>query len=132
VQPPDWQVSMPLQTLPSLHVVPLVTTACWQPVAGLQVSLVHELPSPQLSGVPGRQVPFRQVSPPLHTLESLHVVPLTIAACAQPLVLSQVSVVHELPSLQFSGVPTVHSPAWHRSVPLHTLLSGQARPFATG
>ena len=36
-----------------------------------------------------------------------------------------------LPSLQLSGVPAVHCPAWQVSMPLQTLASPHATPFAT-
>src|SRR5262249_42446214 len=43
VQLPFWQVSTPLQALPSLQVVPLLSTTNWHPAAGLQESPVHGL-----------------------------------------------------------------------------------------
>jgi hypothetical protein len=52
-----WQVSAPLQTLPSLHAVPFATPANAHPVAGLQVSVVQGLLSLQTSAVPAVQVP---------------------------------------------------------------------------
>jgi hypothetical protein len=72
------QVSAPLQALPSLHEVPLATAGNWQPPVGLQVSLVHALPSLQVSGGPAVQVPAWQVSAPLHTLPSPHELPFGI------------------------------------------------------
>jgi hypothetical protein len=57
VQAPPWQVSEPLHTFPSGQGVPLVTGAVAQPVAGLQLSVVHPFPSLQTSGVPAVQVP---------------------------------------------------------------------------
>src|SRR5690242_15458060 len=78
-QVPPWQVSAPLQTLPSGQGVPLATLACTQPLAALQVSLVQALPSSQLGGVPGWQVPFWQVSAPLQALPSEHEVPVSAA-----------------------------------------------------
>jgi len=41
----------------------------------VQVSVVHELLSLQLSAVPGRQTPVWQISTPLQTLPSLHEAP---------------------------------------------------------
>jgi hypothetical protein len=52
-----WQVSAPLQTLPSLHAVPFATPANAHPVAGLQVSVVQGLLSLQTSAVPAVQTP---------------------------------------------------------------------------
>jgi hypothetical protein len=43
-----------------------------QPVAGLQPSTVHSLPSSQSSDVPGLHEPDAQVSTPLQGLLSLH------------------------------------------------------------
>src|SRR5262249_43837260 len=72
VQTRFWQVSAPLQTLASAHEVPLVTLVAVQPVAGTQLSVVHGLPSLQVSGVPATQTPAEQVSVPLHRFPSLH------------------------------------------------------------
>ena len=58
VQVPFWQVSLPLQTLPSPHEVPLRTGLCVQPKTGSQASVVQGLLSLQLSVVPGLQVPL--------------------------------------------------------------------------
>jgi hypothetical protein len=73
---PLWQVSSPLQTLPSGHAVPLSTGVFTQPVTGSQLSLVQTLPSLQLMGVPTVQTPAWQVSSPLQTLPSVHDDPL--------------------------------------------------------
>ena len=42
------QVSTPLQYCPSEQVA--LFGVCWQPVAGVHVSTVHEIPSSQLNG----------------------------------------------------------------------------------
>jgi len=76
VHDPLWQVSVPLHTLASAHEVPFSTGVFAQPVAGLQLSVVHTLPSLQLSAVPAVHVPLWQVSVPLHTLPSVHGEPL--------------------------------------------------------
>src|SRR5436309_2199156 len=78
---PAWHVSAPLHTFPSLHEVPLATAACWQPCTGSHVSVVQGLPSLQLGGVPAVQIPAWHVSAPLHTLPSLHEVPLVSWVC---------------------------------------------------
>ena len=132
VQVPLWQVSAPLQRLPSLHDVPLATGAVWQPVAGLQVSVVQGLPSLQVSGVPAVQVPPWQVSAPLQRLPSVHEVPFVTAVFWQPVAGLQLSAVHGLPSLQVRAVPAVHIPAWHVSLPLQRLPSLHDVPLATG
>jgi hypothetical protein len=107
VQVPAWQVSAPLQALPSLQVVPLGTGVCWQPWTGSQVSAVQGLPSSQLRGGPDVQVPAWQVSAPWQTLPSLQVVPLVTGVCWQPWTGSQVSVVQGLPSSHCPPGPTL-------------------------
>jgi hypothetical protein len=61
VQTPDWQVSVCVQALLSLHAVPFITGVCTQPDAGLQLSAVQGLLSSQLSAAlwqaPPEQVP---------------------------------------------------------------------------
>jgi hypothetical protein len=131
VQAPLWQVSAPLQTLPSLHEVPFSTGALTQPVAGLQLSVVHTFPSLQLSGVPAVHTPLWQISLPLQTLPSAQEVPLATGVVVQPNVGLQLSVVHGLPSLQARGVPAVHTPLWQVSAPSQTSASGQGVPLST-
>ena len=130
VQVPPWQVSAPLQALPSGHAVPLSTGVLLQPNVALQASVVQTLESLQLRGVPAVQVPLWQDSAPLHTLASRHGVPFSTGVLAQPLVALQVSVVQTLESLQLRGVPAVQTPARQVSAPLHTVLSGHAVPLA--
>src|SRR2546426_941564 len=95
------------------------------------MSVVHALPSSQLSAVPAEHAPAWHVSAPLHTLPSLHEVPFATGECWQPCTGSQVSVVQGLPSLQLGSVPGVQTPAWHVSVPLHAFPSLHEAPFAT-
>jgi len=52
-QRPAWQVSAPLQGLPSEQEVPLGRLVWTQPEVALQVSVVQTLLSLQLSGGPG-------------------------------------------------------------------------------
>ena len=52
-----WQVSVPLQTLESVHGVPFRTGVVTHPKIGSQLSVVHTLPSLQSSGVPGVHTP---------------------------------------------------------------------------
>jgi hypothetical protein len=132
VQVPLWQVSAPLQTLPSVHDVPFVTFVFTQPVDVLQVSVVQAFESLQLSGVPLVQVPLWQVSAPLQTLPSLHDAPFATGVCTQPVLGLHVSMVQTFESLQLSGVPAVQVPLWQVSVPLHTVLSAHAVPLTTG
>ncbi len=72
MQMPLWQVSFPLQTLPSAHDEPLGTGVVVHPKTGLQPSVVHGLPSLQASGVPAAHTPAWQVSSPLQMLPSAH------------------------------------------------------------
>jgi len=121
-----------LQTLPSAHEVPFDTLTDWQPAMGLQLSVVHGLPSLQLSGVPDVQVPFWQVSLPLHTVASAHDVLFGSALCEQPVMALQASAVQGLPSSQLSGVPGWQTPLTHVSAPLHTVVSAHDVPSNTG
>jgi hypothetical protein len=129
VQVPAWQVSLPLHRLPSVHDVPLGREGCWHPVTGLQLSVVHALPSLQTRGVPPAQKPLWQVSSPLQTLPSVHDEPSASAVCWQPATGSQLSVVHEFESPQARGAPAVHEPLWQVSLPLQTLPSAHDEPF---
>ena len=78
---PAWQVSAPLQALPSLQPVPSATAVFRQPAAGSQESAVHGFPSLQLRGGPAVQLPAWQVSAPLHAFPSLHDVPFVTFVC---------------------------------------------------
>src|SRR5439155_908786 len=70
VHVPFWQVSAPLQRVPSGQEVPLAALVCWQPSRGSQESVVHGLPSLQSSAVPAVHVPPWQVSAPSQTVPS--------------------------------------------------------------
>ena len=106
--------------------------AVWtQALTALHVSVVHAFPSSQLRGGPTVQIPDRHVSAPLHTLPSLHEVPLKTAGCWQPVTGSQMSVVHGFPSSQLRDDPAVQVPDRHVSAPLHTLPSLHEVPFAS-
>jgi hypothetical protein len=132
VQVPPWQVSAPLQTLPSLQAVPLSTGMWPQPKVGSQVSVVQTFESLQSRGLPAEQVPLWQVSVPLQALVSAHAVPFSTAVCVQPLAGLQESVVQTFPSLQLSAVPAVQTPAWHVSAPSQASPSLHEVPFSTG
>jgi hypothetical protein len=96
---PSWHVSAPSQTVPFGHGVPSVTDACWHPSSASHVSLVHALPSLQLSAVPGVQIPFAQVSTPLQAFPSEHDAPFPSGVFWQTPAL-QTSLVHGWLSLQ--------------------------------
>src|SRR5215471_1654179 len=75
---PAWQVSLPLQRLPSGQGVPSATATCeHDPPGATQESAVQGLLSSQLGGVPAVQTPPWQVSVPLHALPSEHDVPVS-------------------------------------------------------
>jgi hypothetical protein len=112
VQTPAWQVSAPLQRLPSGHAVPFATTA-----------LLHE-PAAQVSVVQG----FESLQSAL-MVQEVHD---GIWACWHPVTTLHVSVVHALASLQLSAVPAAQVPLWHVSAPLQTFVSAHAVPFVTG
>ena len=77
-----------------------------QPVAGTQLSVVQRLLSLQTVGAPGWQMPFTsQVSVPLQRSASAHEVPEATGVFTQPLIWSQLSAVHGLPSSQVRGAP---------------------------
>jgi hypothetical protein len=120
-----------LHAFPSLQAVPFTTGAWVQPNTGSQPSVVQELPSLQLSGVPAAHVPAWHDSAPLHGFVSPHGVPFRTGVVVHPEVALQPSTVHALPSLQTSGVPATQVPLWHVSAPLQTVESAQAVPLAT-
>jgi hypothetical protein len=130
-QTPLWQVSAPLQTLPSRQGVPLATAVLEQPKTALQESVVQTLPSLQVRGVPAVQTPAWQVSAPLQTLPSAQAVPFKTGVLEQPVAGLQESVVQTLPSLQLSGVPAVQVPLWQVSTPSQASPSLHDEPFGT-
>ena len=113
---PPWQVppaqeSPLVQGLPSLH--GWVLAAWLQPSLASQASLVHGFWSSQLGAAPGLHTPAVQVSPTVQALPSSQVP--AAALCRQPLVLSQLSAVHGLLSLQLTVAPAWHTPPPQRS-----------------
>ena len=123
---PGWQLppeqeSPIVQALLSLQEAVLL--ACVQPVAGLQASFVHTLPSSQLGAAPPTQVPPLHVSLVVHALPSLHGAVLLVYT--QPVAGTQVSFVQGLLSLQVSGVPGWQIPEEQVSVPSHKSASAQ-------
>jgi hypothetical protein len=77
----------------------LATGVVVQPDAGLQPSVVHTLPSLQVSGVPAVHTPLWQVSAPLQALPSGHAVPFARSALLHTPP-AQVSVVQAFKSSQ--------------------------------
>jgi hypothetical protein len=105
---PGWHAPVPLQVsfdvhaLPSLHGAPDSAFTWWQPPGSVHVSTVQELPSSQLSGVV-KQTPPWHCSLPLQTSPSEHDVPSETATWRHPRFVLHESVVHDVPSLQFSS-----------------------------
>jgi hypothetical protein len=110
VHVPLWHVSAPLHASPSEQDVPFVTGVATQPVLGLHESVVHGLPSLQVSDVPAVHVPLWHVSAPLQALPSEHDVPFATAVFAHTPEL-HVSVVHGFPSLQSAATAHGWQPA---------------------
>ena len=94
-----------------------------QPLAALQLSSVQTLPSSQLIVWPLMQEPPWQVSPEVQALPSLQTA--TFALCWQPLVGSQLSLVHGLVSSQLTALPAWQAPLLQVSPTVQTLPSLQ-------
>ena len=122
-QTPPKHVSTVVQTDPSLQPVkPSSVGACLHnPVPVSQLSAVQVLLSSQFVVAPGAQLPFWQMSPTVHALPSLHAA--VVLACWQALTGSQLSIVHGLPSSQFSGVSATQMPDLHVSLGVQFVLS---------
>jgi hypothetical protein len=115
-QAPAWQVSAPLQNLPSPHAVSSATLVCVQPRAGSHRSVVQGLPSSQLGARPAVHEPRWQVSSPLHALASAQDVPPGFGAVVQTRrVSSHEAVLHAVAKAVQLGVPPVQTPLRHES-----------------
>ncbi len=121
VQAPALQTSV-VQELPSSVQAPVLFWKA-QPLAGLQLSVVHSLPSLQVIGAAWQPVAGLQLSV-VQAFPSLQV----MAVFWQPSAALQLSDVQALPSSQLSGVPAWQPVAEHVSMPLHTTPSSQ-RPL---
>jgi len=127
VHTPALQVSPTVQLLLSSQTLALL--AWLQPADGSQLSSVHGLPSLQLTGPPAAQTPPAQTSPRVQTLPSSQ--GKVLLATMQPFLLSQLSVVHNLPSSQFWAAPGTHAPSAQASLTVHTLPSVQPTVLLT-
>jgi hypothetical protein len=110
-QLPPWQVSAPLQALPSPQFALL--SGVWTHIPPpLQVSVVQGLSSSQPPTEPATQVPALHVlAVPPHAAGPQMTPSITFAR-TQPLVGSQLAVLHgSLLSVHVSGVPALHTPA---------------------
>src|SRR2546427_355120 len=104
VQTPLWQVSVRVQALPSLQVLPLAFAGFEHvPVVGEQVPAAwHWSEAAQLTGLLPVHVPFWHVSVCVHALPSLHGA--VLFTCWQPAAGSQLSLVQGFWSSQSGGV----------------------------
>ena len=123
VHRPPTQVSPEEQLLPSSHVAVLLVNV--QPKTASQLSSVHTLLSMQVALVPPKHTPLWQLSPSVHTLQSLQG-PLALATFWQPLVGSQTSSVQSRPSSQLLVGPGAHTDAAQRSPLVQALPSSHA------
>ena len=112
-----------VQSLASLHWAELATLE-QTPLSGSQASLVQGLPSSQPLAAPGLQVPPAQTSPLVQALPSVQVAVLELDL-QLPLVGSQASSVHGLPSLQSVALPALHAPPPQTSPAVQALPSSQ-------
>jgi hypothetical protein len=78
-------------------------------VAGLQVSAVQGLLSLQSTPMPAH-LPAVHLSPVVHALPSSHIASSGLFTLAQPVIVSQLSIVQSLLSLHVTGVPAWHLP----------------------
>jgi hypothetical protein len=134
VQMPVWQVSAPLQRLPSEQLVPLDLLVTGQtPVEVTQApTVVQAVAAGQITGcVVCVQDPLWHVDTPLQRLPSSQLVPLDLLLTGQvpvegtqaPTVVQAVAVGH------VTDVPAVQTPVWHVSMPLQRLPSSQLVPL---
>ena len=117
------QTSFTVQATPSSHAI--VFAVLTQPVATLQVSVVHRLLSLQLSVAPLHVLLASHTSAVVHALPSLQGAPSPSGVYTQPVPTAQVSVVHGLLSLQTWPTPLQLAPT-HTSLVVHGLPSSQA------
>ncbi len=118
----------PLQTSPTVQALPssqeLVELTCVQPSLLSHVSVVQALPSSQLVAPPDLHTPPLQTSPVVQALASSQA--RLLAACKQPALTSQVSVVQGFVSSQPSATPGLQTPPPQVSPVVHALPSSQA------
>ena len=118
-QVPLLHVSGVVQAFPSLHEAVLFTWT--QPVDVLHESFVQTLLSLQLGAGPGTQTPPLHASGVVHAFPSLQGA--VLFALTQPIDGLHESLVHTLPSLQFSAGPATQMPPLHASGVVHAFPS---------
>jgi hypothetical protein len=135
-QAPFWHVSVWVQALPSLHVVPFAFAGFEHaPVAGSHVPTSwHWSDAVQVTGLAPTQVPAWHVSLCVHALPSLHAVPLGFGGFEQlPVPGSHVPTSwHWSDAVQVTGLAPTHAPAWHVSLCVQALPSLHAVPLGFG
>jgi hypothetical protein len=136
VQVPAWHVSVRVQALPSLHVVPFATVGFEHvPVVGLHVpGPWHWSLAVHVTGFVPAQVPAWQVSVRVQALPSLHVVPFAAGGFEHaPVVGSHAPATwHWSLAPHVTGFEPVQVPPWHMSVWVQRLPSLQDAPSAAG
>jgi hypothetical protein len=132
-QIPEWQASVCVQALPSLHAAPSALAGFEHtPVAVLQVPATwHWSSAAQVTGFDPAQVPAWQVSVCVHALPSSQVAPLALVGFEQTPVLA----LHAPTSWHWSWATQVtkleprHTPAWHVSLREQAFPSLHEAPF---
>src|SRR5437016_5498140 len=134
VQVPFSHVSVCVQALPSLQVVPLGAAGLEHcPVDVLHVPATwHWSETVQVTGLEPTQVPLWQVSVCVQALPSVHAVPFVFGGLEHtPVVVLQVPTSwHWSEAVQTTGLLPVHTPLWQVSVWVQALPSLQALPLA--
>src|SRR5437667_352120 len=125
VHAPAWQVSVRVQALPSSHAA--VFGAWTQPVAAVQESSVHGLPSSQFGGGPPTHLPPAHVSPVVQALPSSQRA--AFALFTQPVVALQTSSVQAFPSSQLGAGPPTQRPPVQVSAVVQAFPSSQGAVF---
>ena len=126
VQTPPEQVSSSVHKLPSEHAVPLCGNDSHSP--WMQKSLVHWLPSSQILPGPLTQEPWTHASPSVQLSPSSHGA--SLPTCKQPLMGSQLSLVHMFWSSHCGPSVLMQMPAWQKSAPVHMEPSALQTPFS--
>lgn len=120
------QVSTRVNGLPSSQ--PPSVLLCRQPLAAVQLSSVHALPSSHFTALPMHTPLELHASPVVHALPSLHAD--ATGVCVQPATGLQPSNVHALPSSQAVTALGVQTPPPHTSPTVQSLPSLQAPVLA--
>jgi len=136
VQTPAWQVSVCVQELPSLQVVPFALGGFEQtPVPVLHVPTSwHWSEAVQTTGLAPAQRPAWQVSVCVQALPSVHAVPFALGGFEHtPVPVSHTPASwHWSEAVQTTGFAPVQVPAWQVSVCVQALPSVHAVPFDLG